>query len=316
MKIRCLTALILLAVTLLPASPVVAAGATPAVSISEDAYVPKGQVHDGDLVAVFGDVRIEGTVTGQVVVVLGSLDLGGEVEGDVVSILSGTKIADTARIAGQLVNVGGALDQAQGSHIEGETVNVNFMRFIPFAGKGGWAGVLRALLIIKLIILSVVFVGVLLAAALVPRRLSVMSRDFPRRWGWSLLVGLVTYAGVVIGTVILVCTIIGIPLAIALSCTALVIKCVGLAAILYLIGNTSGRNLFNRDLPHLSSILGGFVIYALLSLVPFFGFVFRHVMDLLAVGIVLLTRFGSERAEPPVTVPAAAPATAPAIQPS
>jgi hypothetical protein len=277
-----------------------AVSVSPDVSISEDAFVPKGQIHEGDLVAIFGKVRVEGTVTGQVVVVLGSLDLSGEVQGDTVSILSATTLGETARIHGQLVNVGGALDQAAGSRVDGERVNVNFLRFIPFAGEGGLSALLRAIFILKLMLLALLFLFVLLATALVPRRLSVMAGEFPRRWGWALLVGLGTYVGVVIGGFILVCTIIGIPLALALLPAMWVTKILGLASIFFLIGNTAGRNLFNRDLPHLASVLGGFVVYAVLALIPFFGFAFKGVMSLLAVGIVLLTRFGSERTAPPV----------------
>jgi hypothetical protein len=290
---------------------------SPAVSVSEDAYVPKGQVHEGDLVAVFGKVRVEGTVTGQVVVVLGSLDLSGEVQGDTVSILTTTVIHETARIGGQLVNVGGSLDQAAGSRIDGETINVNFMRFMPFTGGSGLSALLRAIFIFKLMLLALLFLFVLLATALVPRRLSVMAAEFPRRWGWALLVGLGTYAGVFVGGFILVCTIIGIPLALALLPAMWVTKIVGLASIFYLIGNTAGRNLFHRELPHLASVLGGFVVYAVLALIPFFGFPFKIAMSFLAVGIVLLTRFGSERIAPPlVAQPSPPPGPSPSQEPA
>ncbi len=290
----------------------VTASVSPAVSVSEDAYVPKGQVHEGDLVAIFGKVRVEGTVTGQVVVVLGSLDLSGEVQGDTVSVLTTTVIRETAHIEGQLVNVGGSLDQSPGSRIDGERVNVNFMRFIPFAGEGGLSALLRAIFIFKLMLLALLFLFVLLATALVPRRLSVMAGEFPRRWGWALLVGLGTYVGVVVGGFILVCTIVGIPLALALLPAMWVTKILGLASIFYLIGNTAGRNLFHRELPHLASVLGGFVVYAVLALIPFFGFAFKIAMSFLAVGIVLLTRFGSECTAPPlIAQPSPPPGVAP-----
>ena len=106
MTIRQLRTCGVLAATLLLAAPLALTGSgasaasfavstSPGVSVSEDAYVPKGQVHTGDLVAIFGKVRVEGTVTGQVVVIMGSLDLSGEVQGDTISILSGTRIGGT-----------------------------------------------------------------------------------------------------------------------------------------------------------------------------------------------------------------------------
>jgi hypothetical protein len=266
------------------------------VAISEDAHVTANQVHEGEIVAIFGKVRIEGRVTGDVVVILGSLDLSGSVEGQVVSILSHTKIADTARIDGDLVTVGWSIDgDIARSQVGGELVNVNFLSAIPFAGKGGgWSGLMRVLFIIRLMTLAALFLIVLVITALVPRRLGMIAAAFPRRWGASILAGLLTYAAVAIGAILLAVTIIGIPLAIALGGALLVVKWLGVASLLLLIGQTAGKNLFQRDLPHVASVLGGFVVYAFLCLIPLFGWFFEMTFDVMAVGIAVLTRFGSD----------------------
>ncbi len=270
----------------------------PTVSISDVAHVPAGQVHQGDIVAIFGDVRVEGRVDGQVVVILGSLDLSGSVEGDVVAILSDSRIAETARIGGELVNIGGRLDRASGSRVAGEIVSIDFLRFLPlsgwFYGWHGWHGLFLFLFLLKLVQLAALFVALLLVTALVPRRLGVIADAFPRKWGWALLAGLLAYSGVVLGCIVLAITLIGIPLAIALGFAMKVVKWLGLASILYLMGHTAGRNLFKRELPHLASVLGGFVVYSLFSLIPLFGSAFGMIMSVLAVGIAVLTRFGSE----------------------
>ena len=83
-------------VILATAGTALATGAAPPVTMSADAFVPEGAVHHGELVAVFGDVRIEGTVTGEVVVVMGSLYISGTVESDVVSVLSPTTLTETS----------------------------------------------------------------------------------------------------------------------------------------------------------------------------------------------------------------------------
>jgi hypothetical protein len=276
-----------------PAPGPVATGTTPTVSVSDSAHVAKGEIHEGDVVAIFGDVIVEGSVTGQVVVVLGSLTLSGTVEGDVVTVLSEARLEETARIEGEYVNVGGALHRASGARVGGEVVNVDFHQFIPFV-KGGWSGLWRFLFLVKLAKLAALFLILILVTALFPRRLATIAAALPRRWGWALLAGLLAYAAFAVGFTVLFCTILGIPLALALWFCMLATKWVGLAAILFLIGQTAGRNLFGRDLTHLASVLGGFVAYALLSLIPFFGFAFSLVTSFLAVGIALLTRFGSE----------------------
>lgn len=279
---------------------------SPDLAIGQSSYVPRGEVHDGDLVSVMGDVRVEGEVTGQIVVVMGSLDLSGTAHGDVVSVMSRTHLADTARVGGQLVGVGWSVQREMGSEVGGQVVNIGFMNLLPFAGHGGGlSGILRFLFILHLIKLTFLFVILLVITALVPRRLSVIAAAFPQRWGWALLVGLLTYCGVLIGVFILACTLIGIPLAFALWYLAKGIKWVGLASIFYLVGQTAGRNLFRRELPHLASVLGGFVVYALMTLVPGLGWAFNLIMSMLALGLALVTRLGAEPA--PLAHPAGVP---------
>lgn len=299
-----------------------------AVAVWDEVRVGKDEVHDSDVVAVLGNASIEGRVTGDVVVVLGDLDLSGEVQGDVVTILSHPRIASTARIKGDLVNVGWSVDgKIASDQVGGEIVNVNFLSFVPFAGKGGglW-GLVRIFFIFKLMKLAALFLIVLLITALVPRRLATISAAFPQRWGYAVLAGLLAYTGLVIGSILLAATVIGIPLALALVCAFLVVKWLGLASILFLIGHTAGRNLFGRDLPHIASVLGGFAVYAVVCLVPFFGLTFGLAISVLGVGIAILTRFGSDEpwrktqapsassqapAEAPPNPPAAPPGAAP-----
>jgi hypothetical protein len=260
-----------------------------------DIRVPKGRVHDNEIVAIFGDVVIEGTVTGEVVVILGSLQISGTVEGDVVSVLSRTTLAETAHVEGELVNVGWNLEHATGSRVDGQLVNVNFMSLVPFATEGEfWSFVFWLIFLIKLALLTVLFLGVLVVSAIAPRRVSLIAAAIPARWGWSILVGLLALALFVVTCCVLTFTIIGAPLAIALWFALQVTKWLGLAAIFYLVGQSIGRNLFRRELPHISCVLGGFVLFALLSLIPFFGLFLKLVLNVVAVGMVIVTRFGSE----------------------
>ena len=265
----------------------------PIVAISDDAYVAKGAVHDDDIVAIVGKVRIEGEVTGDVVVILGSLDISGTVRGDVVGIMSPMHIEETAQLEGDMVSIGGPLDRAPGSRIDGQEFKLNFMDLVPFM-KGGWAGLWRLIFLLKLISLGLLFLAILLITALVPRRLSIIAAAFPSRWGMAILAGLIGYCVTVVLSFILICTFIGIPLALGLMFAAKGIKWLGLAAIFFLLGQTIGRNVFKRDLSHFAAVLGGFAVYAVISLVPIFGAVFSTVLGVLALGIAILTRFGSE----------------------
>ena len=289
------------------------------VSISDVAHVPAGQVHDDDIVAILGKVKIEGEVTGDVVVIMGSLEISGTVRGDVVGVMSPLHIHDTAKIEGDLVCIGGPLERASLARIEGEVVNLSFLDAVPFL-RGGLAGFWKFIYLLKLISLALLFLAILLITALVPRRLSVIAAAFPDRWGMAILAGILGYCVTIVLGFILICTLIGIPLAIGLFFAAKVVKWIGLASLFFLIGHTLGRNLFKRDLSHIAAVLGGFAVYALISLVPIFGGVFSFVMGVLALGISILTRFGSEEGWgrsgtplPPVAPPPAGPAGPPPV---
>ena len=268
-----------------------------------------------------GDVKVEGTVTGQVVVILGSLEMNGTANNQVVSILSDTTIGEAARIHGDLVSVGWDMEVNPGSEVDGEVINVGFMHILPFVEHGdGWAGLVWFILLVKLACLTLFFLAILLVTALVPRRIDVIASAFPQKWAWALLTGILVYAGVMVACFILICTIIGIPLAGALIVATKIVKWLGLAAIFLLVGQSLGRNVFKRDLAHVPAVLGGFVIYAVLWLVPFIGWAFVQVLEILAVGITVVTRFGSEdywgrpagetlpSASPPPTQPTDSPA--------
>jgi hypothetical protein len=289
------------------------------IAVTDDAHVGVGEVHDHDIVAIFGDVNIEGTVTGQVVVIMGKLEISGTVEGDVVAIMSPVRLAGTAILDGQFVNIGGHLNRDEDARIEGEVVNLGFLDAIPFC-KGGLAGFWKFMYLLKLISLGMLFLAILLITALVPQRLSVIAAAFPSRWGMAILAGILGYCVTIVLGFILICTIIGIPLAIGLFFAAKVVKWIGLAAMFFLVGHTLGRNLFKRDLSHIAAVLGGFAVYALISLVPIFGGMFSFVMGVLALGISILTRFGSEEGwgksrplAPPVPPPPAAQAGPPPV---
>jgi hypothetical protein len=268
---------------------------SPAVSVSDTSYVPEGEVHEGDLVSVMGDVKVDGRVTGSVVVVLGKAEINGQVDDEVVSVMSKTHLGPKSHVKSEFVTVGWKPVVDPGSAVDGQRVNVNFMNLLPFAGQGGGLrGLLRFILILKLVKMAFLFVVLILIAALMPRRLSVMASIFPSRWGWSFLVGLLTYTGVLLGTIFLALTILGIPLAIVLWFVAKAIKWMGLAAILYLMGQTMGRNIWGRQLPHLASVLCGYVVFAIASMVPILGWGFSLVMSMMAVGLAIVSRFGSE----------------------
>jgi len=163
------------------------------VRIWSDALVPAGDTVDGDVVAVFGSVTVEGAVTGDVVSVLGSVHL-----------------KDGARVDGSAVSVGGHLEQAPGVTVKGESVQVGFSPItfglparsvILFAIAAGW--------------LVSMFTGWIFAL-LFPTGMLRVGTVVERRPAASFFLGILSVPACLVALVLLCITVIGIPLAVLL----------------------------------------------------------------------------------------------------
>jgi len=163
------------------------------VRLWSDAHVSRGDTVDGDVVAVFGSVTVEGAVTGDVVAVLGSVHL-----------------KDGARVDGSAVSVGGRLEQGQGVTVKGETVQVGFSPItlglparsvILFAIAAGW--------------LVSMFTGWIFAL-LFPTGMLRVGTVVERRPAASFFVGILSMPACLVALVLLCITVIGIPLAVLL----------------------------------------------------------------------------------------------------
>jgi len=188
-------------------------GGTGIVRIWSDAYVPAGEVVDGEVVAVFGSVTVEGTVTREVVAVMGSVHLkpGARVDGDVVSI-------------------GGTIEQGEGVTIKGESVQLGFSPItfglparsvILFAIAAGW--------------LVSMFTGWIFAL-LFPAGMLRVATVVERRPAASFFLGVLSVPGFFLGLILLCITVIGIPLAVLLPMLYALIGYVGQLAATAVLG--------------------------------------------------------------------------------
>ena len=199
------------------------AGGAGIVRLWSDAHVPAGKLVDGDVVAVFGSVTVEGEVSGDVVAVFGSVHLksGARVEGDVVSI-------------------GGGLDQAEGVTINGESVQLGFspitwglpgLSVLMFAVAAGW--------------LVSMFMGWIFAL-LFPTGMLRVATVVERRPAASFFLGVLSLPGFFVSLVLLCITVIGIPLGILLPMVYVLMGYAGqLAATCVLGARLTRRSLAN-----------------------------------------------------------------------
>jgi len=128
-KIFRTTALILLLILLfLPTGTAYAQGPGPGdgrVVFGSNVTIESGDSFEGDLVVFGGNVTIEdgATMNGDLVVIGGRVESDGEVNGDIVNVGGQVVLNEAAFVSGDVVTIGGQLKREDGSTIEGDIVN-------------------------------------------------------------------------------------------------------------------------------------------------------------------------------------------------
>jgi hypothetical protein len=258
---------------------------------SGDITVPENVYRRGMVFSLGGDVEIAGTAR-EVVVISGSLRITGEVRGQVVGVFTDMDL-DGAEIGGQLVNVLGGLEETD-SYIDGPRINIT-----PF---GGWFPGVGALLFWgRMFMLFCGFIVLILLAAIVPDRIRVMGEEAPVRYVPAFFVGILGYLGLLVMFSLLSVTLIGIPLAMV---AIFVLRWLGTAGLFYAFGRRLGRG-FGAEMSVFGALLISFTIYGVLKLAPTpLGIVglalsgilwtlYLLLIDIPAIGLVILTRMGS-----------------------
>ncbi len=176
---------------------------TDVVRFGKDIHIGRRELVQGDVVAIAGNIVIEGKVRGDVVNILGNTELRGTavVNGDVVTVLGELREYDNPRVRGETVNIAGG------------SPDIRFP-FLSYTTGHVWsvAGKIAKLVILALLLLLVVY--------LLPDRMRISSDhvfgSFLKSLGVGILVLFVGSAAVLVVGLVLAITIIGIPVALLL----------------------------------------------------------------------------------------------------
>lgn len=273
-----------------------------------DANVAPGERIDGDVVAVFGSVTVEGEVAGSTVAVFGSIDLGPD-----------------AKVHGDAIVVGGGLRRAPGSHLSGKLQGFGCLPLTL-----GLPGLPILLATIALGWLVSLFFG-WIAAALFPTRFARVAVTSSRRTAASLALGIVSGPLMLVTMVLLLVTVIGIPIAVFLPFLYVGVVYMGQIAAMYVLGckltrRRLGEGNFTAPLVSgsllVTSIFGfSAILWQTPGIVRTVALFFLLVASLLSVGLAaigtgafILSRAGSRSLDVGGPVPPA-PAPVPAAPP-
>ena len=184
------------------------------VRVFADAEVPAGERVEGDVVAVFGSVLVEGAVSGNVVAVFGSV-----------------KLAPASSVEGDVVSIGGGLDQARGATVGGESVSLGFL---PVAL--GMPALPVLLISVFIGWLLSIFVG-WIVTLLIPERMLRVATTASRRGVASFFLGLASTPLMLFSCMLLLITVIGIPIALLLPLLFVLMAWAGQIASTYVLGS-------------------------------------------------------------------------------
>jgi hypothetical protein len=176
------------------------------ITIDVDPDVPRSSGGSGEIVSFFRDVHVEPgrTVHGEVVALFGNARIEGEVVGDVVAVFGSIQLGDSARVGGDAVAIGG-IDASPTAVVQGDLVS------IPFFGLPGLSTWSLALGIFVLAIFAIVF-GCL-AAVVAPQRLTRVAETVSRRTLMSFFLGVLSLPLLLVLSALLCVTVIGIFMA-------------------------------------------------------------------------------------------------------
>jgi hypothetical protein len=236
--------------------------------ISEDETV-------GDVVIFDGPVNIEGSVGGDVIAFNGRVTVTGTVRGDVVSFNGRVTVEDGAQVTGDVRSRPEAQIDS-GADIVGNVGGIDFER-VDDAFAAARFGVWFAFSISALIL-------VLLFVWLFPRGADATVLAGRSRTGAAVGWGLLLFFGLPIISILLLVTLVGIPLGIALLLAIAPIYALAYTVAAYFLGRTIIRPPRSRFL----AALVGIIVVRILALIPFVGGLTWFAATVFGLGLLLV----------------------------
>jgi cytoskeletal protein CcmA (bactofilin family) len=270
------------------------------ISVTGGLVVANGETVDGPAVSANGPARIDGRVNGAVYVGRGDLRVDGRITGDTL-VLDGDAVI-SGRVDGSITVLNGKAIVRPGADVRGDVAS----RTAPTAARGTVRGHVEKLDVNSLfagfvvVILAVLWLAVTLSTAvlglffvwLFPRAADAVVVAGRRVWA-SFFLGL--FLGIIapILGVVVMASVVGIPLGVAV---------LGMLAVLWPLGYVASALIFGRLMVHgsgtggrLGAFFAGFGILRFGALVPGLGFVIGFFFATYGFGAVIIAAWRAGR---------------------
>ena len=261
------------------------------VAIFNNIEIPGGITVNGDAVAIFGDITVNGDLTGDAVAIFGNVSVAGTVDGDAVAVFGEISVKNNGIISGDAAGILGGVDKSPNGTIRGEIADINAPfnfkthdSLIPRVSYGDMIG------------LFVVYAFSCLALLIAPDRIRLMSEEsklrLGRHFGIGAVIMLLFIPASVVLSILLAITLIGIIFIPFIFIAFALLAFVGMVALEVAIGNRITGHLEGRNSIYIHLMIGVVLMYVL-KIIPIFGWLAYLVLVTYAVGVAVDTRLGA-----------------------
>lgn len=261
------------------------------VALFNDIEIPAGITVNGDAVAIFGSVTVNGNLTGDTVAIFGDVLVSGTVDGDAVAVFGKISVKDNGLINGDAAGIIGGVDKAPNATIRGEIADVNAPfdirrndGFIPRVSYGDMIG------------LFVVYAFSCLALLIAPDRVRLMAEQsylrLGRRFGIGFLIMMLFIPAAAVLSILLAITVVGIIFIPFIFIAFLLVAFAGMVALEVAVGYRITGNLEGRNSMYIHLLVGVVLVYVL-KIIPVFGWLAYLALVTYAVGVAVDTRIGA-----------------------
>ena len=256
--------------------------------IMQDYTVKANEEVRGTVLVIGGDVIIEknSTVMGDVVTLFGSLKVDGRVNRNIVSILGNANINGTASVIGDCAVILGKLNAAD-SVILGKQVVVALPASFE---KGNFLPIITTTVISLMVIMYIIYC---LVYFIFTKRTERITKAIPEDLGRRFLIGFLINIAFIPLVIILIITVIGIFIIPIIIIVYMALNLIANVALALTVGKKlTGDNTKDGCVNPYISLLSGFLVVFILSIVPVIGWLFYLTSYCIALGAVVDTRLG------------------------
>ncbi|HYF84353.1 MAG TPA: hypothetical protein VEB00_15135 [Clostridia bacterium] len=261
------------------------------VAIFNNIEVPGGITVNGDAVAIFGDITVNGSLTGDAVAIFGDVTVSGTIDGDAVAVFGRVSAKNNGLINGDAAGVFGGVDKSPNANIRGEIADIN----APFDIKRH-DGLVPRISYGDMIGLFVVYAFSCLALLIAPDRVGLMAEESKRRigrhFGIGFLIMILFIPAAVVLSVLLAITLVGIIFIPFIFIAFVLIAFAGMVALEVAIGYRVTGYLEGRNSMYIHLLVGVVLVYVL-KIIPILGWLAYLALVTYAIGVAADTRIGA-----------------------